>query len=857
MMMFLLALGTAFVCGGALAQPSGTGAPVDFVRQIQPLLKERCYACHSAANQLGGLRLDDKTAALAGGYSGAVIKPGDAGSKLLALISGTGKGAVMPMTGPRLTTDEVRLFRDWITQGAVWPAGTAGDATRAAAPAKPRHWAFVPLLRPDVPRLRSSGWAQNPIDHFVAAKLEREGIRPAPEADRQTLIRRVTLDLTGLPPTWEDVEAFVADKQPGAYERVVDRLLQSQHYGEKWARQWLDLARYADSDGFEKDNLRPDAWKWREWVIGALNRGMPFDQFTIEQLAGDLLPGATLDQKMATGFHRNTLTNREGGVNREEYRVEQVIDRTSTVGTVWLGLTVGCARCHDHKYDPVSQKEFYQLSAFFNSADEANIEAPLPRELAAYLRRQPDCDEKRRQMLARYEVADLQPQWEQKMLQAAAHPGQDTLYDVSWDIFGLYVDGGQEQMRIPVDRRTAKWHAKITDFFIGNYSRVVSKAELARLRFKELNEELTRFKAECPPLTEAQTMAERAEPRKTHVLMRGDFRQPGIVVEPGVLAVLNPLPAGAPLNRLSLAKWLVSVDNPLTARVTVNRAWQELFGRGLVVTPDDFGTRAEPPTHPELLNWLASEFVASGWNLKKLHRLIVVSAAYRQSSKVRPELLGRDPANTLVARQQRLRLPAEAIRDVTLAAGGLLNLEVGGPSARPPMPNGVLDLAYGSASKWKESTGAERYRRGLYTLFLRTAPHPQLTNFDAPDSLLSCSRRERSTTPLQALNLLNDASFFEAAQLLAVRILRSGYTTTHERVRFAFRLCLSREPRRDEVDRVVRFYNDQVGILEKDSSLPEALFPAKTLEGVSPGEAAPWVGVGRLLLNLDEFITRG
>ncbi|MFN0166964.1 MAG: PSD1 and planctomycete cytochrome C domain-containing protein [Bryobacteraceae bacterium] len=828
---------------------------VDFRKQIEPLFKERCHACHAGAKQLGGLRLDSREAAIAGGYSGAVIKPGNAvASKLIALIDGKAKEKSMPLGGPRLTAGQVALVRDWIDQGAHWPASAA---TGSMVKPKTTHWAFVRPVRPPLPRVHDARWVRKPIDAFVVARLEAEGIPPSPEADRSTLIRRASLDLTGLPPTPDEVAAFVSDPRQDAYEHLVERLLRSEHYGEKWARHWLDLARYADSDGFEKDNVRPDAWKWRDWVIRAINSGMPFDRFTIEQMAGDLLPNATLAQKIATGFHRNTLTNREGGVNREEYRVEQVIDRASTVGTVWLGLTVGCARCHDHKYDPISQREFYQLTAFFNSADEANIEAPLPGELAAYLQRQPDCEARRRALLAEYKVADLQPDWERKMLLAAGQPGADTFYDVSWDIFGLYVDGGQEQLRIPASQRSAKWNAKITDFFIGNYSRVAAKAELDRLKFKDLNEKLRQLKAGCQDLSEAQTLAERPQPRKSHILIRGDFRQPGIEVQPGGLAVLNPMPAEQRPSRLTLAKWLVSRDNPLTARVTVNRAWQEFFGRGLVATSEDFGARAEPPTHPALLDWLATEFMEGGWEMKKLHRLIVTSATYRQSSKARPELTARDPGNSLLARQQRLRLSAELIRDATLSAAGLINLEIGGPSARPSMPPGVLDLAYGSSSKWKESTGAERHRRGLYTLFLRTAPHPQMTNFDAPDSMVACSRRERSTTPLQALNLLNDSSFFEAAQLLAVRIVRSESRSVEDRLRFAFRVSLAREPRAEELDRMVRFYRQQVEILEKDPSLVESIFPARDLDGIAPTEAAPWVGVGRLLLNLDEFITRG
>lgn len=845
----------------AASLPPAAQRPIDFKRDIEPLLKERCQSCHGATQQMGGLRLDSRAGVFAGGYSGAALNPGDSSaSRLIQLVAGLRKDLVMPMAGERLTAEQVGLLRAWIDQGASWPDSSSSQTTSSSTEvlrSTKLHWAFVLPRRPDLPQLQARSWTRNPIDAFVLARLEKEGINPSPEADRTTLIRRASLDLLGLPPSPEEVTAFVNDSRLDAYERLIDRLLASQHYGERWARQWLDLARYADSDGFEKDNVRPDAWKWRQWVIDALNRNLPFDQFTIEQIAGDLLPNATVEQKIATGFHRNTLTNREGGVNREEYRIEQVIDRASTVGTVWLGLTAGCARCHDHKYDPISQKEFYQLFAFFNSADELNIEAPSPAELGVYLQRRPEYEKKRQALLSEYKVARLQPDWERKMLEAAARPGVDPLYDVSWDIFGLYVDGGQEMMKIDSSRRTQKWNDKITDFFIGNYSRVVNQKTMKKMRFKELNEKLSQLKSEFPALSEAQTLAERPGSRRSHVLIRGDYRQPGIQVQPGTPAVLNPLPADLKTTRLALARWLVSKDNPLTARVAVNRAWQEFFGRGLVETSQDFGTRAEPPSHPELLDWLATEFMASGWNMKQMHRLIATSATYRQSSQARIDLRDRDPENRLLARQSRLRLGAEFIRDSTLAVSGLLNPAVGGPSVRPPLPPGVLSHGFGGASKWKESAGADRYRRGLYVLFLRTTPYPQLVNFDAPDSMLPCSRRERSTTPLQALNLLNDRVFFEAAQVLAARILRDSPGDLSDRLAHAFRLCLARQPSASERSRLTQYFEEQKTILERNPQLAETLFPAKELDGISPSEAAVWVGISRLLLNLEEFITRG
>ena len=678
----------------------------------------------------------------------------------------------------------------------------------------------------------------------MLARLEAEGIAPSPEADRATLIRRVSLDLIGLPPTPEEVTEFLNDSRPDAYERLVDRLLASPHYGEKWARQCLDLARYADSDGYARDLVRPYAWRWRDWVIEALNDNMPFDQFTIEQFAGDLLPNATLEQRIATGFNRNTLTNREGGINTEEFRVEQVVDRTSTLGTVWLGLTLGCARCHDHKYDPISQREFYQLYAFFNSAVEVNLEAPLPGEIGPYLLRRPEYEKKRQALLDEYKIPQLQAIWEKRTLEAAANPGVDPEGDWQWDILGIMTDGAQAILKTEPSKRTPKQHQILTDHFIRWNN------------FKELQKRMEKLAEEYPGLTEAQTLAENPNPPKTHVLIRGDFRQPGIDVQPGTPAVLHPLPPDPRPSRLTLARWVVSKDNPLTARVWVNRAWQEFFGRGLVETSEDFGTRSQPPSHPELLDWLANEFMASGWNMKRMHKLIVESATYRQSSKARPDLQARDPYNKLLARQVRLRLTAELIRDNALAVSGLLGPEIGGKSIEPPLPAGFFDFGFIVGPRWTESQGPERYRRGLYIKFLRTTPYPQLLNFDAPDRFLSCTRRERSTTPLQALNLLNDPVFVEAAQALAVRLLRQRFESVEDRLSFAFRLCLGRDPKPQERQRLVEYYEEQKTILEKQPELADQLFPAKQLEGVDHREAAIWVGVSRLLLNLDEFISR-
>ena len=846
------------------ALPPAAETDVDFGTDIGPLLEQKCGACHGPQQQMSGLRLDSREAALRGGYSGPAIQPGDsAGSKLVQMVAGIGieKNLVMPMGGERLTSAQVGLLRAWIDDGAVWleddpsaKQATSGETKHV----KSEHWAFDPPLRPSLPNVSNEASVKNPIDRFVLAKLEAEAIDPSPEADRATLMRRVSLDLIGLPPTPQEVDRFLSDQSPQAYERLVDRLLDSPHYGEKWARQWLDLARYADSDGYEKDMVRPHAWRWRDWVIKALNRNMPFDQFTIEQIAGDLLPNATIEQKIATGFHRNTLTNREGGIDSEEFRVEQVIDRVSTVGTAWLGLTLGCARCHDHKYDPFTQKEFYQLTAFFNTAVERNIEVPQPHELGGYLQTKGEYDRKRKELLVAHKVAEVMPIWEKKLLWAADHPARDPIHDIALDTLRIMYDGGHAVLRTHPAYRTQKQQDRLIDHFVRFSEGTFGKKRFEELKFKQLTEKLKQLKREYPQLTEAQIIVENPKPPKSHLLIRGDFRQPGVEVQPATLAVLNPMPADLAPSRLALARWLVAKDNPLTARVTVNRLWQEYFGRGLVEPAADFGTRSELPTHPALLDWLATEFVDGGWDLKTMHKLIVMSGTYRQSSNTRAALLSRDPDNRLLARQAQLRLSAELVRDNALAVSGLLDKSVGGKSVRPPQPPGVLEQGFDSSSeRWIESKGRDRYRRGLYIQFLRTTPYPQLMTFDAPDSLETCSVRERSTTPLQALNLLNDPVFFEAAQVLAARILREQTGTASERIEYAYRVALGRSPTPGEKDRLLAFYEEQKELLKTQRDVVETLFPAADLEGVERSEAAAWVAVGRLLLNLDEFITRG
>jgi hypothetical protein len=808
---------------------------VDFARDIEPVLSARCFACHGERTQMKGLRLDNRESAL------RVLAPGGASLLLEKIENGS-----MPPMKPKLTAAEIARFREWIEGGAVWPAGARKPET-----ARAKHWSFEPVPRAAPPATRNQMWPRNEVDRFILARLEKEGWEPSPEASKATLIRRLSLDMTGLPPTPREVADFLGDNRADAYERQVDRLLESPHFGERWARQWLDLARYADSDGYEKDYVRPHAWRWRHWVIDAINRDMPFDRFTVEQIAGDLLPEATVDQRIATGFHRNTLTNREGGVNIEQFRVEQVIDRAATVGTVWLGLTFGCAQCHDHKFDPISQKDFYQMFAFFNSADEFDIDAPLAGELGPYLAALPGYRQQREALLAAYRVADHQGPWEARMKEARAHPGRWTDWDHAFDALSKYLDNALRILDTPPGQRTQKQTDAMTDHFVKNYHRVISKELWKELKFVELRKKLTDLRAGFPALSEAPVMVEEPLPRASHILQRGDWKKPGAGVSPAVPGFLHAAPAGAPPSRLALARWLVAPENPLTARVAVNRLWQELFGRGLVRTSEDFGAQGEKPSHPELLDWLAARFMDSGWKRKALIKTLVMSAAYRQSSAARPEIDARDAGNTLLSHQSRLRLPAESIRDSALAVSGLLYPAIGGRSVRPPLPKGVIDLAYGIDAGWPESTGRDRYRRGLYIHFQRTVPYPQLMNFDAPDASLAACKRERSNTPLQALNLLNDPVFMEAARTLAGRLLREGAS-----VESLFRICLSRSPSRREAELAEAFLRRQEQeVFGADAAAASLLHPVE-LPGVTPARAAAWTALASAVLNLDEFITR-
>ncbi len=825
----------------------------DFEADIEPIFHQRCYACHGPSMQLSGFQLDSREAALKGGYSGPVIIPGDAGaSKLLERVSVERQNFQMPPAGPRLSDAEVAKLREWIDQGAQWPE--RAPAKQLTQEQRSQHWSFQPIRRPDAPKVQASSWARNPIDLFVLAKLEAEGVQPSPEANKATLMRRAHFDLTGLPPTPEQVDAFLADDSPQAYEKLVARLLDSDHFGERWALPWLDAARYADSDGYERDPLRPHAWRWRQWVIEAINRDMPFDQFTVEQIAGDLLPGATLEQRVATGFLRNGIKNREAGVKLEEKRFEETIDRISTIGTVWMGLTVGCAQCHDHKYDPLSQKEMYQLYAFLGNAVERDIEAPLPGELGPYLLSYPDYRKRRDQILAENDVEPHYQQWRRELIEAMDRPGERTDWDFRLTEWRASMDRADWFMRTPDEELTELERDRRVDAFLARLGPDIDKQEELKEKLQGVKKKLDELTAESFPIrTQAYTMIEQDKPEPTHIALRGDWRAPGLEVQPAAPAVLPQIQDEKAPARLALARWLVDEKHPLTARVTVNRWWQELFGKGLVSTANDFGTQGEPPTHPELLDWLASELLQNDWSRKRMLRLMVTSAAYRQSSSARPDLAERDPDNKWLARQSRLRLPAELVRDNALTVSGLLNPKLGGPSVHPPQPEGVSELGY-SKKTWPEERGPDRYRRGLYIFFQRTTPYPFLINFDASDTLTTKVTRERSNTPLQALNLLNDPAFMEAARALALKVAleRQGFDARLERM---FLWALSRPPNAGEKDRVATYFERQKQILASEQGAAEKLAPL-----VPPGEdrldLAAWAGVARGLLNLDEMFVR-
>jgi hypothetical protein len=1006
---------------------------VEYNRDVRPILADNCFPCHGpdAARRQADLRLDLRDAAL----EAAALVPGKpAESQLIARVFSSEPHEVMPPpeSNKRLSPAEKELLRRWIADGAEYQG----------------HWAFITPQVPDIPRINGDG-PINPIDHFIRQRLQQEGLTPAPEADRVTLLRRLALDLTGIPPTPDEVDAFVADASPEAYEKAVDRLLASPRYGERMAMHWLDYARYADSNGFQTDSSR-QMWRWRDWVIDAFNRNLPFDQFTIEQLAGDLLAQPRQDQLVATGFHRNTRLNGEGGRIVEEWFAETVIDRVETTGLTWLALTVGCSRCHDHKYDPLTQKEFYQLFAFFNSIDESGVldsegggrssgnSRPLltvPTETQLLKQKSLEAaivtaDEQ--VATTRQALAGLQSEWEAKF---ARQVGETTavwkplepaavvsrggasfkrLEDGSWlatgqnpnhDLYtitaplkgtefsglrlevlpdaslpnqslgrafngnfvltaveaeltaaslpkpvpvtfvraatdyeqkgyevssivssppgrGWAIDGNDPAKRlarkamfladavtsVPPDATLIirlKHDSSFADHNVGRFrlswtelapnvvklegteipetvlvalkvpaaERSAEQRDVLAAYFRdhadhphrraiaaaaEARKQLAEFQASLPT---TMVMKELPQPRDAFILKRGEYDKPSEKVVRGLPAALPPLPHDAPVNRLGFARWLVSPDHPLTARVWVNRQWEKFFGTGLVKTVDNFGLQSEPPSHPELLDWLATEFVRLKWDMKELQKTIVMSATYRQSSPVSAELLARDPENRLLARGPRFRLPAELVRDQALAVSGLLVERIGGPSVRPYMPEGVWDETskYGDLRGYQHDRNDGLYRRTLYTIWKRTAAPPTMLMFDSPSREVCTVKRSRTNTPLQALALLNELTYVESARVLGQKMIEAGGETPRERITWAFRRVTSRTPHATELEILVNGFERQRSKYQQrpdDARKLISLGQSKPAVELDPAELAAYTLTANILLNLDEVVTK-
>ena len=1048
----------ALACLGLIARADEK--KVDFTKDIQPILSENCFKCHGPDNQESGLRLDKKSAAMKGGERGTPILPGKpAESLLFRAINGGGEDVPrMPKNGEPLENEQIALIRAWIEQGAQRP----DDSESTSEPNVKDHWAFKAPVRPSLPSVKAADRVKTPIDAFVISKLEKEGLQISPEAAKSTLLRRLHLDLVGLPPSIEEADAFLADKSSRAFEKQVERLLKSPHYGERWGRHWLDAARYADSDGFEKDKPR-FIWNYRDWVVSAFNRDLPYDRFIIEQLAGDLLDNPTEDQLVATGFLRNSMLNEEGGVDPEQFRMDALFDRMEAIGKGVLGLTIQCAQCHTHKFDPITHEEYYQMFSFLNNdheasmvaytADEQRIKADLlrqMRDLESGLRHtNPDWPDR----LAAWEesVRNDQPEWKTVPVQNAGDNGTRYYYyddgslraasyaPTKWtalfrgtndlktigafrleqlldpnlpcngpgrSIKGMSalsefnveaVDANDPKNKIEVKfvRATADFSNETKDLepefddksnkkrvygpiefaidgkddtawgidagsgrrnqarkavfipekpitfengailtfklkqnhggwnsddnqnhnlgrfrlSVASTSNVVADPVPAAVRdilvipaekrspqqtatvfsywrttvpaFKEANEKIATLWKQWPEGAPTLTMAARRSrgpedmKRPTHLFRRGDWLKPGKEVTYGVPAILHPLPADADDSRLTFAKWLVDRKSPTTARVAVNRIWQTYFGVGLLETSEDFGVRAPEVSHPELLDWLAVEFMdpttlAPGelhsdlvpWSTKHIHRLIVNSAVYQQDSRIDPKLLEKDQYNRLLARAPRFRVEAEAVRDVALAASGLLNAKVGGPSVMPPAPSFLFQppASYGP-KVWNEETGPDRYRRAIYTFRYRSLPYPVLQTFDAPNGDFSCVRRLRSNTPLQALASLNEVLFLEAAQSLARKAIENG-DNDDERITYAFRSCLTRAPDSDELNELKQLVARQKSYIGEGWINPTELAtgksepPKKLAKNTTPTELAAYTVVARVLLNLDETISK-
>ncbi len=1017
---------------------------MSFNRDIRPILSDNCFQCHGPDERKreAGLRLDQKDSATKPTESGhTAIVPGKAeASELVVRITTANADLQMPpaSSGKKLTASQIDLLRRWVAEGAEYQG----------------HWAFLPVQRPALPDVTHAAWVRNPIDRFIAARLEQEGLTPAPEAPRETLIRRVSLDLTGLPPTPAEVDAFLADTSPEAYEKVVDRLLLSKRYGERMAMQWLDFARYADSNGYQTDGSRYQ-WPWRDWVIDAFNNNQPFDQFTIDQLAGDLVPNPTRAQNVATGFNRNHRLNGEGGIIAEEWRVETVIDRVETTGMTWMALTLNCCRCHDHKYDPITQREFYQLFSFFNNVAESGTlqgdskntdplivvptdeqEAELARldgEIAKGDQRVAEAAKQLPEFIAAWEPgfksklgedgtvvwlalqpqevtssggAKLTRQADGSYLASGKNPSHDvytiksplpegtfsglllecladpslpqqslgryangnfvlsaveaeitapslqtplvatfnraeaTYSQKGWEI-GLTLDGSasngwavdgpsrrdqtnamflvQSSLSVPPDatltvrlkhealnqhnigrfrlsttslppstikldgakfpeslkqilaldagKRSAEQKAELEKFFRANVDSPLKQAESA---VAALRQQQNKIMAASPNV---MVMRELPKPRDAFILLRGEYDKRGDKVVAGLPAALPAMPDKAPQNRLGLAQWLVDPSHPLTSRVWINRAWERFFGTGLVKTSENFGSQAEFPSHPELLDWLSAEFMrptvapavggmaAQPWDMKAIQKLIVMSATYRQSSRVTPQSAERDPENRLLSRGPRFRLSGETLRDQALAASGLLVDKVGGPSVRPYMPEGVWDETsrYGDLRGYKHDTGDGLYRRTMYTIWKRTAAPPSMLLFDAPSREVCTVKRSRTNTPLQALSLLNEITYVEAARKLAERMLAETDKPINERLAFGFKLATSRPPTAAELQVLSDGLAADLARLKQEPEAAKKLIAfgdSKPAAGIDPAELAAYTLTANILLNLDEVVTR-
>lgn len=835
-----------------------TNAPAakgpDFNLVIRPILSENCYKCHGPDDgaRKSELRFDERAKALQPAKSGkiAIVPGAPERSEMVARITAKDPERRMPpaVTGKKLSAEQIEALRSWIGAGAVYEP----------------HWAYVKPVRPTLPDVRQADWPVNAIDRFILARLEMEGLKPSPPTDPYILIRRVYLDLTGLPPTPEQVDAFVKDTRPDAYEQAVDGLLRCQAFGEHWARMWLDLARYADSAGYADDPPRT-IWAYRDYVIRAFNSNKPFDQFTIEQIAGDLLPEPTEEDRVATGFHRNTMTNNEGGTDDEEFRNAAVVDRVNTTMSVWMGTTMACAQCHHHKYDPFSQEEYFQLFAILNNSEDADHsdEAPVKRLYTPAQKAALACARNESQKLELVFKAETQEslaraeQWREEFpldllwqyalgqLNRPLTPAGAAYENISFSRLALDWIGQSEPLTEDQQVLFNEWYRRHIDPML--------KQE--QTRYAELEKEIAGVNPNTVPVMHE---LEESSQRKTHVELRGNYLALGQEVSPAVPAIFHPLAKDEPPNRLALARWLVDPDNPLTPRVIANRFWEQIFGTGIVRTSSDFGSQGELPSHPHLLDWLATEFVSSGWDIKALLKLMVTSATYRQSSRETPELLERDPANRLLACGPRFRLTAEEIRDQALAVSGLLSRKMYGPPVRPPQASLGLSAAFGGSLDWKTSGGEDRYRRAVYTEWRRTNPYASMATFDAPNREVCALHRTRSNTPLQALVTLNDPVYVEAAQVLGARMARTQGSFDAKLTR-GFRLCLARLPRETELKRLTDFYQATRAEYEHDPDKALEMTAEPDLLGprdVPVVELAAWTAVGNVLLNLDETLMR-